>query len=188
MTIALTRLRSHVLDEPAARFRHDVWSGLKLRPKQIPSKYFYDAAGSALFEQITALREYYLTRTETGIMRQTKRAMAAALGSDVWLIEYGSGSSTKTRTLLDELEAPAPGPLPPDRKAPLTRRGTGASLPCAAKGTPAAADTRHQASRCSLPRRRFARTARRRGPPPGPSSGGVGSRRTSVRSLASEPK
>ncbi len=114
MTIALTnRLRSQVLDEPAARFRNDVWHGLKLRPKQIPSKYFYDASGSALFERITALREYYLTRTETAIMRRANRAMAAALGSNVWLIEYGSGSSTKTRTLLDKLDAPA-GYMPVD--------------------------------------------------------------------------
>src|SRR5262249_32074164 len=114
MTSALTNsLRSHLLDEPAAQFRLDVWRGLKLRPKQIPSKYFYDAAGSALFEQITTLREYYLTRTETAIMRRARRAMAAALGSNVWLIEYGSGSSTKTRTLLDELKAPA-GYMPVD--------------------------------------------------------------------------
>jgi len=114
MSVALTpRLRSHWLDEPAARFRQDVWRGLKLRPKQIPSKYFYDAAGSALFDQITTLREYYLTRTETSIMRRARRAMAAALGSNVWLIEYGSGSSTKTRTLLDELDAPA-GYMPVD--------------------------------------------------------------------------
>jgi dimethylhistidine N-methyltransferase len=114
MSVALTnRVRSHLPDEPVARFRNDVWHGLKLRPKQIPSKYFYDAAGSALFEKITALREYYLTRTETVIMRRAKRAMAAALGRDVWLIEYGSGSSTKTRTLLDQLDAPA-GYMPVD--------------------------------------------------------------------------
>jgi dimethylhistidine N-methyltransferase len=114
MTIALsTRLRSPAVDEPAARFRDDVWRGLKLRPRQVPPKYFYDAAGSALFEQITALREYYLTRTETAIMRRAKRAMAAALGTNVWLIEYGSGSSTKTRTLLDHLHAPA-GYMPVD--------------------------------------------------------------------------
>jgi dimethylhistidine N-methyltransferase len=114
MTIALTnRPRSDLLNEPAARFRDDVWRGLKLRPKQIPAKYFYDAAGSALFEQITTLREYYLTRTETAIMRRANRTVAAALGSNVWLIEYGSGSSTKTRTLLDRLDAPA-GYMPVD--------------------------------------------------------------------------
>jgi dimethylhistidine N-methyltransferase len=114
MSVVLTARRpSQMPVEPLARFRQDVWRGLKLRPKQIPAKYFYDAAGSALFEQITALREYYLTRTETGIMCRSQRAIAAALGSNAWLIEYGSGSSTKTRTLLDALDAPA-GYIPVD--------------------------------------------------------------------------
>jgi dimethylhistidine N-methyltransferase len=114
MTVALShRRRSYLPDEPVARFRQDVLSGLRQRPKQIPPKYFYDAAGSALFERITTLREYYLTRTETAIMRRAKGAMAAALGTKVWLIEYGSGSSTKTRTLLDELDLPA-GYMPVD--------------------------------------------------------------------------
>jgi L-histidine N-alpha-methyltransferase len=108
MSVGLSsRPRSHLTEEPLARFRQDVWHGLRLRPKQLPAKYFYDAAGSALFERITTLREYYLTRTETGIMRRAKKAMAAALGRNVWLIEYGSGSSTKTRTLLDALDEPA---------------------------------------------------------------------------------
>ena len=82
---------------------HDVLDGLSATPKTLPSKYFYDEEGSALFERITKLEAYYPTRTERGIMEAHIREMAEAVGSDSVLIEYGSGSSEKTRLLLDAL-------------------------------------------------------------------------------------
>ncbi|NNE36295.1 MAG: L-histidine N(alpha)-methyltransferase, partial [Rhodothermales bacterium] len=90
--------------EPHDQFLADVMAGLASTPKRIPSKYFYDEAGSRLFDRITELPEYYPTRTEVGIMRQNVRAIASCLGSNVVLIEYGSGSSTKTRLILDQLD------------------------------------------------------------------------------------
>ena len=75
-------------------------------PRRIPSKYFYDAAGSRLFERICELPEYYPTRTELAIMRAQAARMAAALGPGVVLVEYGSGASLKTRLLLAALDAP----------------------------------------------------------------------------------
>ena len=75
--------------------------------KELPCKYFYDEAGSALFEQITEQEEYYPTRTELGIMEGHGAEMAGLLGPRCLLIEYGSGSSLKTRRLLDPLRDPA---------------------------------------------------------------------------------
>jgi dimethylhistidine N-methyltransferase len=85
------------------RFLHDAVAGLTSTPKRLPSKYFYDQRGSALFERICALDEYYLTRTELAIMRDHASAMADALGPKVLLIEPGSGASVKVRILLDHL-------------------------------------------------------------------------------------
>jgi dimethylhistidine N-methyltransferase len=90
-----------------ARFRADVLRGLRAPAKELPCQYFYDAAGSELFERITELQEYYPTRTERGIMEEHAPAMARLLGRRVLLVEYGSGSSTKTRLLLDHLPDPA---------------------------------------------------------------------------------
>jgi dimethylhistidine N-methyltransferase len=88
-------------------FQEDVLRGLQTEPKTLPSKYFYDDHGSQLFEQICAQDEYYLTRTELSIMQEYAREMAALLGPRCLLIEYGSGSSIKTRLLLDALLDPA---------------------------------------------------------------------------------
>jgi dimethylhistidine N-methyltransferase len=85
----------------------DVLRGLALAVKNIPSLYFYDQRGSELFDAITALPEYYPTRTEISILEAHGAAMAAALGPGVRLIELGSGSATKTELLLAHLEAPA---------------------------------------------------------------------------------
>ena len=71
--------------------------------KNLPCKYFYDEVGSALFEQITELEEYYPTRTELTIMKRHAADMARLLGPRCLLIEYGSGSGIKTRLLLDQL-------------------------------------------------------------------------------------
>ena len=90
-----------------ATFRAEVAAGLRARPKTLPCKYFYDAEGSRLFDAICELPEYYPTRTELSIMRESASEMATALGRGVRLVEYGSGSSTKTRILLAALEEPA---------------------------------------------------------------------------------
>lgn len=91
----------------AAQFRADVLRGLQAPQKHLPCKYFYDEAGSALFEQITELPEYYPTRTERAILERHAAEMARLLGRRCLLVEYGSGSSAKTRLLLDHLSEPA---------------------------------------------------------------------------------
>ncbi|HET6631857.1 MAG TPA: L-histidine N(alpha)-methyltransferase [Rhodanobacteraceae bacterium] len=84
----------------------DVCAGLSLSPKALSPKYFYDAEGSRLFERICQQPEYYLTRIELALMREQVTSMAAALGPEVALVEYGSGSGIKTRLLLEHLEEP----------------------------------------------------------------------------------
>ncbi|GIV62592.1 MAG: dimethylhistidine N-methyltransferase [Rhodothermaceae bacterium] len=81
----------------------EVLDGLRQPQKTLPSKYFYDERGSLLFDEITRLPEYYLTRTELAIMTRYVAEMAACLGPRCLLVEYGSGSSLKTRILLDHL-------------------------------------------------------------------------------------
>lgn len=88
-------------------FRRDVLLGLRRRPRSLPCKHFYDQRGSQLFDQICALDEYYPTRTELAIMRTHAREMAARVGRECILVEYGSGSSLKTRVLLEQLVKPA---------------------------------------------------------------------------------
>jgi len=78
----------------------DVVKGLTQTPKSLPARFFYDDLGSELFEQICELPEYYLTRTETGILQKCALEIAQMTGS-CELVELGSGSSTKTRILLD---------------------------------------------------------------------------------------
>ncbi|HKY76765.1 MAG TPA: L-histidine N(alpha)-methyltransferase [Acidimicrobiia bacterium] len=80
--------------------RADVTQGLRATPKVLPSKYFYDEEGSALFDAITRLPEYYPTRTERSILVERAGEIAARSGADT-LIELGSGTSEKTRLLLD---------------------------------------------------------------------------------------
>ena len=89
-----------------AEFRADVLHGLAQTPKRIPSKYFYDARGSQLFEEICAQPEYYLTRTELAILEENAAAIASAIGPRALLVEYGSGAGIKTRLLLDALDQP----------------------------------------------------------------------------------
>ena len=99
--------------KPANPFLADVLAGLSRPQKSLPSKYFYDAAGSQLFDRITELPEYYPTRTELGIMRARAGAMAARCGPNAILVELGAGSLVKVRLLLDQLERPA-GYVPVD--------------------------------------------------------------------------
>ncbi|WEN14413.1 L-histidine N(alpha)-methyltransferase [Rhodanobacter sp. AS-Z3] len=80
--------------------------GLAIEPKRLPSWLFYDARGSALFEQICEQPEYYLTRCEVALMEQHAGSIADSLGSEVRLVEYGSGSGLKTRMLLRQMDRP----------------------------------------------------------------------------------
>jgi L-histidine Nalpha-methyltransferase len=91
-------------DDLRAGMRRDVTRGLQATPKELPSKYFYDEEGSALFDAITRLPEYYPTRTERGILVERAGQIAARSGADT-LIELGSGTSEKTRLLLDAFAA-----------------------------------------------------------------------------------
>ena len=94
---------SDVLD---SQFHADVLSGLTESPKALPCKYLYDEAGSKLFDRICELEEYYPTRTEAQIIFDSADEIGKCIRSNVVLIEYGSGSSTKTRVLLDHLDHP----------------------------------------------------------------------------------
>lgn len=96
--VATTKTRSY-----PSRFLRDVRAGLGGKRKRLPSKYLYDRRGSELFDQICELDEYYPTRTELAITRRHAREMAEQIGPGVALLEYGSGSSVKTRLLLDAL-------------------------------------------------------------------------------------
>jgi dimethylhistidine N-methyltransferase len=105
--------RSNPRADERARFLEEVLHCLRQLEKELPCKYFYDEHGAALFEAICDLEEYYLTRTEQALMHQHASEMAACLGPDCLLIEYGSGSSRKTRFLLDHMERPT-GYIPID--------------------------------------------------------------------------
>jgi dimethylhistidine N-methyltransferase len=89
--------------EPLAR---DVLSGLSASPKRLPSRWLYDDRGSRLFEEITRLAEYYLTRTETGILRAFSQDIAAFCGAGATIIEYGAGAAVKTELLIAALDRP----------------------------------------------------------------------------------
>ena len=88
-------------------FRDEVLDGLSKSPRQLPYKFFYDQRGAQLFQEICDLPEYYITRTETEILRLHGADMAKALGPQVELIGLGTGAGTKTRILLEELHNPA---------------------------------------------------------------------------------
>lgn len=94
-------VNAHLPDEKTSAFASDVVAGLTHQPKQLSPKYFYDAAGSDLFEQITRLPEYYPTRTELGILRDRGAEIAAIIGDDAALVEFGAGATTKVRLLLE---------------------------------------------------------------------------------------
>ncbi len=104
----ITRLsdRLEIVSEPkpveAATFDEDVRRGLSASPKALSSKYFYDALGSALFEAIMCLPEYYLTRAESEILREYSWEIVRSLSGKVEFLELGSGSAVKTRLLIEE--------------------------------------------------------------------------------------
>jgi len=86
--------------ETANEFAADVIAGLSAKPKRLPPKYFYDLAGSSLFDRITGLPEYYPTRSELALLEEHAPAMASLLPPGAALIEFGAGSSRKARILL----------------------------------------------------------------------------------------
>ena len=88
----------------AAALRDDVRSGLSVPPRELPPKWFYDERGCELFEQITRLPEYYPTRREREILARQAATIADLAGADT-LVELGSGTSEKTRLLLDAMAA-----------------------------------------------------------------------------------
>ena len=95
------------LDLTRDRFMYDVIDGLSRPWKRLPPKYFYDEAGSRLFDRITGLDEYYLTRSELAIMDSRATEIAAHCGPRTLLIEPGAGNLTKVRRLLNHLPEPA---------------------------------------------------------------------------------
>jgi dimethylhistidine N-methyltransferase len=93
---------THRPDEPTSAFARDVIDDLSLSPKRLSPKYFYDATGSELFEQITLLPEYYPTRTELAILRDRSGAISSIIPEGAALVEFGAGATTKVRLLLDQ--------------------------------------------------------------------------------------
>ena len=94
------------LEPPAADFMADAVDGLSQSQKTLPPKHFYDREGSRLFDAICETPEYYITRTEIALLEQISAELAAKAGPDATLIEFGSGSSVKIRTMLDALDKP----------------------------------------------------------------------------------
>jgi dimethylhistidine N-methyltransferase len=92
-------------------FRADVIDGLTRRPRAIPARWFYDHRGSELFEAITELPEYYPTRTETALLRSVAEEIADRVGRGRAMVEFGSGSSTKTPIVLQALDPSAYVPI-----------------------------------------------------------------------------
>ena len=97
-------LSSHEIVDARAEFAQAVLTGLARTPRSIPCRFFYDAKGSALFEEITQLEEYYPTRTETVLLASHGAEIAEHVGGGVVLVEFGAGSARKTSLLLDALD------------------------------------------------------------------------------------
>ncbi len=87
-------------------FARALLDGLTRQPKEISCKYFYDAEGSALFDAICALPEYYQTRTEVGLLRRHAGEIAALIGPKAEIVEFGAGALRKVRILLEALQSP----------------------------------------------------------------------------------
>jgi dimethylhistidine N-methyltransferase len=100
MATAATALRPFVPEKQRTGFAYDAIAGLTAMPKRISPKYFYDELGSELFERITEQPEYYPTRTEIGILRDHAADIAALFPPGAALVEFGMGTSTKARILL----------------------------------------------------------------------------------------
>src|SRR5215831_13226572 len=99
MSIVVRKPRALETSDTGRTFCDDVVAGLLAEPKQLPPKYFYDQIGSELFQRITTLPEYYLTRAETGILEAQAGEIAKLIPADAAVIELGAASSAKTRIL-----------------------------------------------------------------------------------------
>lgn len=109
--------RARIEDLETARFRAELVAGLSRTQKAVSPKWFYDAVGSDLFEDITRLPEYYPTRQEAALLRAMAAGLTGHFGDDAVLVEFGSGASEKTRILLDSaptLQAYVPIDISPD--------------------------------------------------------------------------
>jgi dimethylhistidine N-methyltransferase len=103
--------KTHRFDEQTTTFAGDVIDGLSQHPKRLSPKYFYDATGSELFEQITLLPEYYPTRTELAILRDRAGETSAIIPDGAALVEFGAGATTKVRLLLNQCKFSAYVPV-----------------------------------------------------------------------------
>jgi dimethylhistidine N-methyltransferase len=103
----MTRVAFHDFAPPAGDFRQALLDGLAQSPKRLPSRFIYDARGSRLFDAILEQPEYYVPRAEIALLRTHGAALAKLAGPAAYLVDYGSGSGRKARTLLDLLDAPA---------------------------------------------------------------------------------
>src|SRR3954447_23976027 len=103
--------KAHRFDEATSAFVGDVIGGLTQQPKRLAPKYFYDVAGSELFEQITLLPEYYPTRTELAILRTHGADIAKIVPQGAALVEFGAGATTKVRLLLERCKFAAYVPV-----------------------------------------------------------------------------
>ena len=100
-SMAPTQPTRHDVTSVSSRFLDDVLRSLSTPQKTLPSKYFYDAEGSRLFDAICELPEYYLTRTEMALLASIAPAIAGFVAAGAALVEFGSGASAKTRLILD---------------------------------------------------------------------------------------
>jgi len=99
-------IHSSPAPERLSEFGRALIEGLSAPEKRLPCKFFYDARGSVLFDEICRLPEYYPTRTEMGLFRRHAGEMAQAMGEDIALVEFGAGALTKVELLLDALKSP----------------------------------------------------------------------------------
>ena len=119
--------RQSVFAEVDLGFRRDVLEGLGVRPRAIPARWLYDRHGSELFEAISELPEYYPTRTERSILSYAAKEIAALIGPKRAIVEFGSGSCSKTRILLSEAIPAAYVPI--DISAEFLRESVAALSP-----------------------------------------------------------
>ena len=106
MNVLAPAVRLLDLAPVSEEFLSEVLAGLTDTPRTLPCKYFYDERGSDLFQQICGLPEYYVTRTETEILRRHGGEIAASVGANAELVGFGTGAGVKTRMLLEQLENP----------------------------------------------------------------------------------
>ncbi|MGI0119800.1 L-histidine N(alpha)-methyltransferase [Zooshikella sp. RANM57] len=104
MTATKEKIQFHDLQPKLENMRDEVFAGFSAHPKQLPATYFYDQRGSALFDKITQLPEYYLTRCEISILQQYANDIAQHIAPESILVEYGSGSSQKIKILLEAVQ------------------------------------------------------------------------------------